>query len=126
MKACYYVLLVGVCVAVVSECVVGSEAQASDEGVSTIVPPSNIIYTRAARNGGSTHGDGADSSSDRESETTTITFGSCSKSDREQPLWPHIIEEQPDVFAWLGDIVYTDRRVRECHHPHCRVLERQL
>ncbi len=39
-----------------------------------------------------------------------IAFGSCSKHDRPQPLWKHIVTEQPDLWIWLGDIIYADTR----------------
>ena len=38
----------------------------------------------------------------------TIAFGSCNKSDLAQPLWTVINKQQPDLFIWLGDIVYGD------------------
>jgi len=50
-------------------------------------------------------------------ETTTvndtksvITFGSCNRHDEPQPLWKDIINNQPDVWVWLGDIVYGDTK----------------
>lgn len=38
----------------------------------------------------------------------TLAFGSCSKPKLPQPLWPDICDTRPDVWAWLGDIVYAD------------------
>ena len=35
-----------------------------------------------------------------------IAFGSCSKDDRPQPLWKPITECSPNLWVWLGDIVY--------------------
>ncbi|MBC7852905.1 MAG: alkaline phosphatase family protein [Pirellulaceae bacterium] len=37
-----------------------------------------------------------------------ILFGSCSKPSLDQPLWPVILANQPDLWIWLGDIVYAD------------------
>ena len=37
-----------------------------------------------------------------------LAFGSCNKHDLPQPIWKPILEEKPDVFVWLGDIVYGD------------------
>lgn len=37
-----------------------------------------------------------------------IAFGSCSKSDVEQPLWEDIIADEPDIWIWLGDNIYGD------------------
>lgn len=39
---------------------------------------------------------------------TSIAFGSCNKHDLPQPLWNPILEENPDLWIWLGDIVYGD------------------
>jgi alkaline phosphatase D len=69
---------------------------------------------------------------------TRVAFGSCNREYKPQPLWKPIRECQPDVWVWLGDIVYgraddlTDlaRRYRsEKDNPeykslreHCRVI----
>lgn len=37
-----------------------------------------------------------------------LAFGSCNKHDFPQPIWKPILEDKPDVFVWLGDIVYGD------------------
>jgi len=39
---------------------------------------------------------------------TTIAFGSCNRHDLPQPLWKPILEENPDLWIWLGDNVYGD------------------
>lgn len=39
---------------------------------------------------------------------TRIAFGSCSKHDLPQPLWPSILANQPQLWIWLGDNVYGD------------------
>ncbi|MDA7501791.1 alkaline phosphatase family protein [Chitinophagales bacterium] len=41
-----------------------------------------------------------------------LAFGSCNKHDSEQPLWGAIIEKDPDVWLWLGDIIYGDTESR--------------
>ncbi|RZS97960.1 alkaline phosphatase D family protein [Cecembia calidifontis] len=38
----------------------------------------------------------------------TISFGSCNKHDLPQPLWNSIIADDPDIWIWLGDIIYGD------------------
>lgn len=38
-----------------------------------------------------------------------IAFGSCNKTFLPQPLWNPIRTAQPDLWMWLGDIVYGDR-----------------
>ncbi|MGI9543890.1 MAG: alkaline phosphatase D family protein [Cyclobacteriaceae bacterium] len=40
--------------------------------------------------------------------TTTIAFGSCAHEDEEQPIWQAINQHKPDLWIWLGDIVYGD------------------
>ena len=37
-----------------------------------------------------------------------IAFGSCNKHDSEQPMWQVILQHEPDVWIWTGDIVYGD------------------
>jgi len=39
---------------------------------------------------------------------TTIAFGSCNKANEPQPLWAEIIQQQPDLWVWLGDNIYGD------------------
>lgn len=37
-----------------------------------------------------------------------IAFGSCNREDEPQPLWGAILENDPDVFLWGGDNIYSD------------------
>lgn len=39
---------------------------------------------------------------------TRIQFGSCNESSDVQPFWNVLSPRQPDLFIWLGDIVYPD------------------
>jgi alkaline phosphatase D len=39
---------------------------------------------------------------------TRIAFGSCSRQDREQPLWPFVRQNNPQLWIWLGDNIYGD------------------
>ncbi len=43
-----------------------------------------------------------------EKETLVITFGSCNKQDKPQPLWEDILAHKPDLFLFLGDNIYGD------------------
>ncbi len=43
-----------------------------------------------------------------EKETLVITFGSCNKQDKPQPLWDDIMAHNPDLFLFLGDNIYGD------------------
>ena len=38
----------------------------------------------------------------------TMVFASCSDQERDQPLWKPILDNNPDVFIWGGDNVYSD------------------
>lgn len=38
----------------------------------------------------------------------SIAFGSCNHTHLQQPMWSHIQSHQPDLFLWLGDVVYAD------------------
>jgi alkaline phosphatase D len=37
-----------------------------------------------------------------------VAFGSCNKQDHDQPLWPVIAKQNPDIFIWGGDNIYAD------------------
>ncbi|NJM93384.1 MAG: alkaline phosphatase family protein [Cytophagales bacterium] len=39
---------------------------------------------------------------------STIAFGSCNDQNRPQPMWKQILQQNPDLFVWLGDNVYPD------------------
>lgn len=38
----------------------------------------------------------------------TLAFGSCSNQELPQVMWPFILDQQPDVWIWMGDIIYLD------------------
>src|SRR3954470_6372614 len=63
-----------------------------------------------------------------------IAFGSCNRDYKPQPLWKPIRECKPDLWIWLGDIVYgkatdlkdLERRYRtEKNHDGYRSLRRE-
>lgn len=37
-----------------------------------------------------------------------IAFGSCNRTTLDQGMWAPILANEPDLFIWLGDIVYGD------------------
>ena len=39
---------------------------------------------------------------------TTIAFGSCNHQNKSQPMWPMILEAEPDLWIWGGDNIYGD------------------
>lgn len=40
-----------------------------------------------------------------------IAFGSCNKHNRNQSYWRAIRARSPDVWVWLGDVIYADTPV---------------
>jgi len=41
-------------------------------------------------------------------EVQRLAFGSCNKHDKPQEYWQHIAATKPDLWLWLGDIIYGD------------------
>lgn len=41
-------------------------------------------------------------------EDVVIAFGSCNRQGEEQPMWEKIDAQKPDIWIWLGDIIYAD------------------
>lgn len=54
---------------------------------------------------------------------TTIAFGSCNKLNLPQDMWPAIVENQPNVWIWLGDIIYADTKDPKELAAHYRKLK---
>ncbi len=38
----------------------------------------------------------------------TLAFGSCNKVNLSQKIWKSVSANQPDLWVWLGDIIYAD------------------
>lgn len=66
---------------------------------------------------------------------TTIALGSCNKSHKTQRLWNPILENNPDLWIWLGDIIYADTKDmqkmradydRQNQNPNYRKLRKQV
>ena len=45
---------------------------------------------------------------DRVAAPARITFGSCCKQDKPQPIWDSIVAVKPDLFLMIGDNIYGD------------------
>jgi len=69
-----------------------------------------------------------------ETPITRIAFGSCNREYKPQPLWQPIIACKPDLWIWLGDIVYgreedldnlLQRYRSEKEHPDYKTLRSQ-
>ncbi len=41
-------------------------------------------------------------------QVQTIAFGSCNRAELDQSYWPVIQAQNPDLWLWLGDIIYAD------------------
>ena len=41
-------------------------------------------------------------------DVLVFAFGSCNHQDEKQPMWDEIINQDPDVWIWLGDNIYGD------------------
>lgn len=38
----------------------------------------------------------------------TISFGSCNNQAKPQPMWQFVLQNDPDLWVWLGDNIYGD------------------
>ena len=38
----------------------------------------------------------------------TIAFGSCNNQQIDNPFWEDILKQEPDVWVWGGDVIYSD------------------
>lgn len=47
-------------------------------------------------------------SSGPNTDEQVIAFGSCNKPEIDGAMWPAISKNNPDMFVWLGDIIYGD------------------
>ena len=48
------------------------------------------------------------SSVSKQKSELTIAFGSCNHQWEPQPIWSEVIKNKPDIWIWLGDIIYAD------------------
>ncbi len=54
---------------------------------------------------------------------TIIAFGSCNKMNMPQTMWQHVIANNPQLWVWLGDIIYadtTDMRALAAHYKRLK------
>ncbi len=45
---------------------------------------------------------------DDSKELNRIAFGSCNDEDEPQPIWKYVVENEADLWIWLGDMIYGD------------------
>jgi alkaline phosphatase D len=53
----------------------------------------------------------------------TITFGSCSNQALDQSYWNVISSKNPDLFIWMGDIIYSDTENMKEHKRQYNILK---
>lgn len=56
-------------------------------------------------------------------KSLTIAFGSCNKPEKDDSMWKAIGQNDPDLFIWLGDIIYGDTDDMEVLRGKYRKLE---
>ena len=47
---------------------------------------------------------------DAEKTLQTIAFGSCNNQSKSQEMWKYVVKNKPDLWIWLGDIIYADTK----------------
>lgn len=52
-----------------------------------------------------------------------IAFGSCNKLDKPQTMWQAVSANNPDLWIWLGDIIYADTTNMKALAAHYRRLK---
>ncbi len=55
---------------------------------------------------------------DQKTEDITIAFGSCNQQRVENKLWKHVLENNPSVWIWGGDVIYSDTDDMELMSQH--------
>lgn len=54
---------------------------------------------------------------------TVIAFGSCNKLDKPQSMWQFVSANNPNLWIWLGDIIYADTTDTKALAAHYRRLK---
>lgn len=54
---------------------------------------------------------------------TVIAFGSCNKLQMPQTMWPVVAANNPELWIWLGDIIYADTTDMKALAAHYRRLK---
>lgn len=60
---------------------------------------------------------------DTSTAPTIIAFGSCNKLDKPQTIWADVVANNPNLWIWLGDIIYadtTDMRALAAHYKRLK------
>ena len=54
---------------------------------------------------------------------TVIAFGSCNKMDKPQTMWGSVAANNPNLWIWLGDIIYADTTDMKALAAHYKLLK---
>ena len=54
---------------------------------------------------------------------TIIAFGSCNKLNMPQTMWQHVAANNPQLWVWLGDIIYADTSDMRALAAHYKLLK---
>lgn len=54
---------------------------------------------------------------------TIISFGSCNKINMPQTMWQHVVANNPQLWIWLGDIIYADTTDMRALAAHYKLLK---
>ncbi len=54
---------------------------------------------------------------------TIIAFGSCNKVDKPQNMWANVAANNPQLWVWLGDIIYADTSDMKALAAHYKRLK---
>jgi hypothetical protein len=68
---------------------------------------------RDAADDGQWKGAGASAKRDRAQAVSRIAFGSCFKTDFPLGIWDVIAKGRPDLFLFIGDVIYKDTAIME-------------
>ncbi|GAB5367313.1 hypothetical protein AAMO2058_001219700 [Amorphochlora amoebiformis] len=68
----------------------------------------SLILSVLGVRGGPAEGENRVPRGSKRGESQKITFGSCNKPWKPQPLWEKILAEESQAFMWTGDAVYTN------------------
>ncbi|MBK7938364.1 MAG: alkaline phosphatase family protein [Lewinellaceae bacterium] len=52
-----------------------------------------------------------------------IAFGSCNKVDKPQTMWSDVVANNPNIWVWLGDIIYADTSDMKALAAHYKRLK---
>jgi alkaline phosphatase D len=54
---------------------------------------------------------------------SVIAFGSCNRMNMPQTMWQHVIANNPQLWVWLGDIIYADTNDMRALAAHYKRLK---